>query len=169
MRLHKRTFSKESFAGPELCPSCLKRLSADATSSRLALKKITCITLSSQAAKADTRLHMHAFSAEHFVGLELFSKVISKRHLDSNCEHKRGAEKNNVHFLLVKRRLMIISTATHTNTRTGTKASTRLYRSEHFPLCSREGSFETAQGRVILPLVALPQVNLCRFVRSYVK
>ena len=56
-------------------------------------EKITCITLSSRAVKADTRLHTHAFSAEHFVGAELFSKVISRRHLDSNCEHKLGAEK----------------------------------------------------------------------------
>ena len=40
------------------------------------------------------RLHMHAFSQEHFVGPELFSKVISRGHLDSNCEHKLGAEKN---------------------------------------------------------------------------
>ena len=36
---------------------------------------------------------MHAFSAEHFVGPELFTKVISRRHLDSNCEHRIGAEK----------------------------------------------------------------------------
>ena len=35
----------------------------------------------SQAAKADTSLHMQAFSREHFVGPELFSKVISSRHL----------------------------------------------------------------------------------------
>ena len=41
---------------------------------------------SSRAAKADMRLHMHALSAERFVGPELFSKVISRRHLDSNCE-----------------------------------------------------------------------------------
>ena len=27
---------------------------------------------------ADTRLHMHALSQEHFVGSELFSKVISR-------------------------------------------------------------------------------------------
>ena len=35
----------------------------------------------SRAAKADTSLHMQAFSREHFVGPELFSKVISSRHL----------------------------------------------------------------------------------------
>ena len=38
-------------------------------------------------------LHLHEFSAEYVVGLELFSKVISRRHLDGNCEHKLGAEK----------------------------------------------------------------------------
>ena len=32
---------------------------------------------------ADTRLHMHALSQEHFVGSELFSMVISRRHLYS--------------------------------------------------------------------------------------
>ena len=50
--------------------------SADNTSSRWAMKKN--ITLSSQAAKAETRQHKHAFSQEHFVGPELFSKVIRK-------------------------------------------------------------------------------------------
>ena len=35
----------------------------------------------SRAAKADTSLHMQAFSREHFVGPELFSKVFSSRHL----------------------------------------------------------------------------------------
>ena len=35
----------------------------------------------SRAAKADTSLHMQAFSREHFVGPELFSKVISSRHV----------------------------------------------------------------------------------------
>ena len=37
---------------------------------------------------------MHAFSAEHFVGLELFSKVINRRHLGSNCKHKLGTKIN---------------------------------------------------------------------------
>ena len=35
----------------------------------------------SRAVKADTSLHMQTFSPEHFVGPELFSKVISSRHL----------------------------------------------------------------------------------------
>ena len=35
----------------------------------------------SRAAKAGTSLHMQAFSREHFVGPELFSKVISSRRL----------------------------------------------------------------------------------------
>ena len=53
----------------------------------------------SRAAKADTSLHMQAFSREHFVGPELFSKVISSRRLYI----KLGAEKKenyNVDFLL---------------------------------------------------------------------
>ena len=53
-------FTQESFAGPDLCPSCVERLSVEDTWSRLALNKN--ISLSSRAAKADTRLHMHAFS-----------------------------------------------------------------------------------------------------------
>ena len=69
------------FARSDMCPSCLKGLSEDDTISRWMLKKH--ITLSSRAAKADTRLHMHAFSQELFVGPELFSKVISRRHLYS--------------------------------------------------------------------------------------
>ena len=36
------------------------------------------ITLFSQAAKADTSLHMQAFSRVHFVGPELFTKVFSR-------------------------------------------------------------------------------------------
>ena len=36
------------------------------------------ITLSSRTAKVYTRLHMHIFLQEHFVGPELFSNVISR-------------------------------------------------------------------------------------------
>ena len=74
--LNKHSFSQKSFAGRDLCPRFLKSISADNTSSRWAMKKN--ITLSSRAAKAETRLHIHTFSQEHFVGPELFSKVISK-------------------------------------------------------------------------------------------
>ena len=45
-------------------------------------------TISSRAAKADTRLHMHAFSQEHFVGLQLFCT--------DDCGHKLSAEKKNI-------------------------------------------------------------------------
>ena len=31
MRLHKQAFSQESFAGPDLCPSCVERLSVEDT------------------------------------------------------------------------------------------------------------------------------------------
>ena len=47
---------------------------------------------------ADTRLHMDALSQEHFVESELFSKVISRRHLDINLTLEK--ENYNVHFLL---------------------------------------------------------------------
>ena len=59
--------SSEGSYGPDLGPSCLKRLLADDTSRWLlgltemgAVKKE--ITFSSQAVKADTRLHMHTYS-----------------------------------------------------------------------------------------------------------
>ena len=53
----------------------------------------------SRAAKADTNLHMQAFLREHFVGLELFSNVISSRHFTFHCGHKLGAEKKKIIML----------------------------------------------------------------------
>ena len=62
---------------------------------------------------------MHALSAEHFVGPELFSKAISRRHLDSNCEPKLGAEK----------KCSLSSRVAMAHDNTHARASTRLYRS----------------------------------------
>ena len=49
----------------------------------------------SRAAKAGTSLHMQAFSRDHIVGPELFSKVISSRRLYI----KLGAEKKKIIML----------------------------------------------------------------------
>ena len=58
-------FSLESFAGSALGPSCLKQmtLEADDEGHKWALKKKQ--NTFSRAAKADTSLHMQAFSREH--------------------------------------------------------------------------------------------------------
>ena len=107
MRLHMCAFSQECFVGPDLGPSYLKRLSGDDTSSRWLTTEIGAekrnITLSSRAAKAKTRLHIRAFSQEHFVGPDLGPKLCNvyqqttlvQMIVDMNGRRKK---KYNVHF-----------------------------------------------------------------------
>ena len=87
----------------------------------------------SRAAKADTSLHMQAFSREHFVGPEMFSKLSAVDTCTFDCGHKLGAEieKYNVDFLL---------------------ECTMALKHNYIFLSNSEGSFETAQCQ----LVALP-------------
>ena len=78
-------------------------------------------------------LHMHAFSQEHFVGPEMLSKVISRRHMYSNCEHKLGAEKNKKIYCSLSSRVAKAHDNTHcycyNNQKKKKKTSTSLYRS----------------------------------------
>ena len=85
---------------------------------------------------------MHAFLQENFVGPELLSKVISRRHFYSDCDYKLGTEKTHDN--------------THCYTITNKKASTRLYRCNNI--------FISVPTNFLL--VALPQVSLHRFARA---
>ena len=73
-------------------------LVADALGHKWELKKKQNIFFY-RPAKADTNLHMQAFSREHFVGLEMFSNVISSQHFTFHCGHKLGAEKKKIIML----------------------------------------------------------------------
>ena len=104
-------------------------------------------------------LHMHAFS--YFVGPELFKRLSE----DDTC-----TVIVNINWALKKKKIIMFTlfsscyTITKKRTRNNTDLVVKMFL--HFPLCSSEGSFETAQCYVIFLLVALPQVSLCRFARA---